>query len=67
MFSLWAVLIAIGIIAKRVYGHPDWMVFFHLPAAVCLVMGFYHLSYKVRQRHLLDSQKIHESLSLRSR
>ncbi len=42
--SLWALLILAGIVAKRSFGHPDWMVFFHLPAAVFLVLGFYRLS-----------------------
>ena len=40
----WAALIVSGIVAKRVYGHPNWMVFFHLPAAVCLVTAFNILS-----------------------
>lgn len=49
--ALWAVFIAMGIVAKRVYGHPDMMVFFHLPAAVFLVLSGYELSYDVRQRY----------------
>ncbi len=49
--AIWAVLICTGIVAKRVYGHPDLMVFFHLPAAVCLVMGGHQISWKIRQRY----------------
>ena len=49
--GLWAALIMAGIIAKRVYGHPDLMVFFHLPAAVFLVLAFYDLSKDVRERY----------------
>lgn len=49
LLGLWALLIAAGIIAKRHYGHPDWMVFFHGPAAVFLVMAFYRLSAPFRQ------------------
>ena len=49
--SLWAVFILMGIIAKRVYGHPDMMVFFHLPAAVFLVLCGYELSYEVRKKY----------------
>lgn len=49
--TLWAILIVAGIVAKRVYGHPDLMVFYHLPAAVCLVIGWFHLSAKVRRRY----------------
>jgi hypothetical protein len=40
----WAALIIAGIVAKRIYGHPNWMVFFHLPAAVALVLAFRILS-----------------------
>lgn len=47
----WGVLILVGIIAKRVYGHPDMMMFFHLPAAVFLVLAGYELSHGVRQRY----------------
>lgn len=47
----WAVLITMGIIAKRIYGHPDMMVFFHLPAAVFLVLSGYELSHEVRKRY----------------
>lgn len=49
--SFWAVLIVAGIVAKRVYGHPDLMVFFHLPAAVFLVLSGYELSSKVRCKY----------------
>ena len=49
--SLWAILIALGIVAKRAYGHPDWMVFFHLPAAVMLVMAFHRLSAEFRLKY----------------
>ncbi len=48
---LWFVLIISGIVAKRVYGHPDLMVFFHLPAAVFLVIGSYNLSRPFRERY----------------
>lgn len=36
---LWAVLILAGVAVKRVAGHPEFVVFFHLPAAVFLVMA----------------------------
>lgn len=48
---LWFVLIVAGIIAKRIYGQPDWMVFFHLPAAVMLVCSFNILSRDIRLRY----------------
>jgi|GEM_PF-2566476 len=48
---LWALLIIAGIVAKRVYGHADWMVMFHLPAAVMLVMAFGVLSRDIRKKY----------------
>lgn len=48
---LWAVLILAGIVAKRVYHHPDLMVFYHLPAAVFLVLSWCSLSRGVRERY----------------
>jgi hypothetical protein len=50
-FFLFLIFIALGIIEKRVYGHPDWMVFFHLPAAVFLVIAGRNLSGQVRKRY----------------
>lgn len=49
--TLWFVLIVAGIIGKRVYGHPDLVPFFHLPAAVFLILGWHALSRKVRERY----------------
>jgi hypothetical protein len=37
-FSFFTILILTGIVVKRVFGHPEYMVFFHLPAAVFLVL-----------------------------
>lgn len=49
--SLWAVLIITGIVVKRGMGHPDLIVFFHLPAAVCLVIASHNLSRDFRARY----------------
>jgi len=49
--TLWAVLIIIGIVAKRGFDHPDMVVFFHVPAAVCLVVAWRDLSYKFREKY----------------
>lgn len=49
--ALWGILIIAGIVAKRYYHQPDWMVFFHLPAAVMLVMAFGILSRDVRKKY----------------
>lgn len=49
--TLWAILIIAGIVAKRAYGHPDWMMFFHVPAAVMLVLSFGVLSQDIRKKY----------------
>lgn len=49
--AFWAVLIAIGIVEKRFFGHPDRMAFFHLPAAVCLVLALRELSRNFRKKY----------------
>jgi hypothetical protein len=54
---LWAVLIVVGIVEKRMFGQGDLMVFFHLPAAVFLVLAFYILSAPVRARYNLDRRR----------
>jgi hypothetical protein len=59
-FLLFFVLILSGIVAKRIYGHPDWMVFFHLPAAVFLVLAGRTLSRPIRERHRLEMKRIRE-------
>lgn len=56
---LWAVLIVAGIVAKRAYGHPDWMMFFHLPAAVMLVMAFGVLSRDIRKKYQEQLREMH--------
>ncbi len=54
---LWALLILAGIVAKRVYNQADWMVFFHLPAAVFLVLGFYRLAAPFRRQRAQEILK----------
>jgi hypothetical protein len=55
---LWVVLIIAGIVAKRVYGYPDMMVFFHLPAAVFLVLGMRSFSEGYRKEYLKELEKL---------
>lgn len=60
---LFVILIFGGVIAKRVYGHPDWMMLFHLPAAVFLVMGMrqFNTGYrKEYEREVTDYQQNHD-------
>jgi len=53
----WALLILAGIIEKRLYGHPDRMMFYHVPAAVFLVMACYELSAPFRRRNRIAQQR----------
>jgi len=62
---LWAMLIIAGIVAKRLYGHPDWMMFFHLPAAVMLVMAFNILSKDLRKKYQDQLLTIHRQRKAR--
>lgn len=40
-FTCFAILIGLGVWVKRMMGHPEYVIFFHLPAAVFLVLwGF---------------------------
>lgn len=54
---LWAILIVAGIMAKRMYGLAHLMVFFHLPAAVFLVLAFYLLSKDIRKNRLEELKR----------
>lgn len=40
-----------GIVIKRVYGHPEWVAAFHLPAAVFLVLAGYDLTSSAREKY----------------
>jgi|GEM_PF-3143225 len=55
--GLWACLIIAGIFDKRILGHADMMAFFHLPAAVFLVISAYQLSYRFRRDNQRALQK----------
>ncbi len=52
-FSLFFLLILGGIIAKRGYGHPEYMMLFHGPAAVFLVLSGMHFTWQQRVRWAL--------------
>ena len=48
---IFAVLITGGIVTKRVFHHPEFMILWHLPAAVFLVVGGKHLTKANRRRY----------------
>lgn len=47
---LFVLFILGGIIVKRVYGHPEYMMLFHGPAAVFLIVGGLKVSAKQRRK-----------------
>lgn len=53
----FAALVLTGIIVKRVFHHPEFMMFFHLPAAVFLVLAGRNLPVKLWQRYSEDCEK----------
>ncbi|MCD8533542.1 MAG: hypothetical protein LR011_01625 [Verrucomicrobia bacterium] len=38
-FTIFILLILGGVCIKRVFGHPEFVVLFHIPGAVCLVLA----------------------------
>ncbi|MCP5463539.1 MAG: hypothetical protein H7A33_00780 [Deltaproteobacteria bacterium] len=50
-FSIFAFLIFLGIFVKRGMGHPEFMMFFHGPAAVFLVLAGRKLTAPLRKRY----------------
>lgn len=47
-FSVFAVLIVIGIVLKRVYNLPEYMMLFHGPAAVFLILAGLDFTFEQR-------------------
>lgn len=50
-FSLFAILILSGIFVKRILGHPEFMMMFHLPAAVFLVLAGKKITVKLKAQY----------------
>lgn len=51
--ALFAFFIIGGIVTKRVFGHPEFMMLWHLPGAVFLVLGGHRLTRANRRRYFL--------------
>ncbi len=49
LFTFMVLIVAV-IVSKRVYGHPEYMMLFHGPAAIFLVVGGLKVSAKQRRR-----------------
>lgn len=57
-FILFAILIISGIITKRVFGYPEFMMMFHVPAAVFLILAGKKLTVKLKEKYETESQEI---------
>lgn len=47
---IFLILVVAGIVAKRGFGHPEYMMVFHGPAAIFLVAGGLKITAKQRRR-----------------
>lgn len=48
--GIFLALIVGGIVTKRVYGHPEYMMLFHGPAAIFLIVGGLKITEKQRRK-----------------
>jgi hypothetical protein len=53
--GIWALLIAAGVVTKRVFGHPELMMLWHVPAALFLAMAAHRLTTRLRRRYVQDT------------
>lgn len=60
-FMLFVFLILGGVVTKRVFGHPEFMMMWHLPAAVFLVLSGMKLTEEVRRKNEENLRKRQES------
>lgn len=56
-FIFFALLVFLGIGVKRFFGHPEFMMLFHLPAALFLVLALRNLTTQLRERYKRDTQE----------
>ena len=61
-FFMFFTLIIGGIICKRVFGHPEFMMLWHLPAAVFLVLGGKEATRENRKRYYAAKNEGSKSL-----
>ena len=50
-FCIFIILIISGIVAKRVYNHPEHMMLYHGPAAVFLVIAGMKFTARIRRQY----------------
>lgn len=57
-FFLFFFFVFAGIAIKRVWHHPEFMMFFHVPAAVFLILSGYKIPAKLKQQYQLQVQRV---------
>ena len=55
-FIMFALFIISGILVKRVLGYPEFMMMFHLPAAVFLVLSGKKMTVKLKEQYRKQTQ-----------
>ncbi len=60
-FALFALLIVLGIMVKRMFHRGDLIMMFHVPAAIFLVLAGYKIPAKLRERYRKDVETFQRS------
>lgn len=55
-FIIFFILVLTGIFVKRVLGYPEFMMMFHLPAAVFLVLAGKKITVKLKEQYRKQTQ-----------
>ena len=61
--TLFVGLILAGVAVKRLLGHPEFMMLFHLPAAVFLVLGGLALKHARRDAYEAEIREVERRLA----
>lgn len=65
--ALFVTLILAGVAVKRLLGHPEFMMLFHLPAAVFLVLGGLELKKARRDAYEAEIREVERRLAAAER
>lgn len=57
-FILFAVFVFLGIFVKRVLGYPEFMMMFHLPAAVFLVLSGKKITVRLKAQYQKQTESM---------
>ncbi|QQR79934.1 MAG: hypothetical protein IPJ69_11400 [Deltaproteobacteria bacterium] len=59
-FFLFFFLVFAGIAVKRIWNHPEFMMMFHLPAAVFLLLSGFKIPAKLKQKYRDQIQRVQQ-------